>query len=185
MPRRIGDAMSSARWVVAALVSAALVGCTVAPVASLDPAAVPSGSLAARGEQPATGPVVELGSGSTLGVGWRYSIYESATGWCRQLETGSAARVGCGDPLPSGEAAFGGIGSADGGPVEGIVTEDIATVWLVDGRSNARVPAIMLSLENAGLPGSAFVGFAPEELRVSHLQAVASNGEILETYELP
>jgi hypothetical protein len=160
-------------------------GCTVAPAESIDPAAVPSASLVARGEEPATSAIVELGSGTTQGIGWRYSIYESASGWCRQLETASATSVGCGDPLPAEGAAFGGIGSSDGGPVEGIVSEDVATVWLVDGRSNLRVPAQMLTLEEAGLPGSAFIGFAPADLQVSHLQAVALSGEILETYELP
>jgi hypothetical protein len=168
-----------------AVVAASLLGCTDPPVASVDPAAVPSASLVARGEEPATGPVVELGSGSTLGVGWRYSIYQSDGGWCRQLETASAARVGCGDPLPSGDAAFGGIGSTESGPWEGIVSAETATVWLVNGRTSARVPAQMLSLEDAGLEGQAFVGFAPEELEVTHLLAVAGNGEILETFELP
>ena len=49
--------------------------------------------------------------------------------------------------LPEGDAAFGGIGSSDDGPVEGIVSEEVATVWLVDGRNNARIPARMLSLD--------------------------------------
>lgn len=168
-----------------ALLGLALIGCTVTPAPSVDPAAVPSSSLVARGEEPARGPIVELGSGTTQGIGWRYSIYESAIGWCRQLETASATNVGCGDPLPEGDVAFGGIGSSDDGPVEGIVSEEVATVWLVDGRNNARIPARMLSLEPAGLPGSAFVGFASEELEVSHLQAVALSGEILQTFELP
>jgi hypothetical protein len=174
------------RGVAAPLLTAViLLGCTAGPPASVDPAAVPSASLVARGEEPATGPVIELGSGTTLGIGWRYSIYESAIGWCRQLETASATSVGCGDPLPADGVAFGGIGSSDGGPVEGLVSADVATVWLVDGRSNLRVPAQMLSLEETGLPGSAFIGFAPDDLQVSHLQAVALSGEILQTYELP
>lgn len=163
----------------------AIVGCTSPPPASVDPAAVPSGSLTDRGEEPATGPIVELGGGSTLGIGWRYSIYPSESGWCRQLETAAATSVGCGDPLPADGAAFGGVGSTDGGPVEGIVNAETATVWLVDGRTNGRVPATMLSLEEAGLPGSAFVGVAPPEIEVTHLLAVAFNGEILETFELP
>jgi hypothetical protein len=173
------------RRAAALLLVMVVAGCTDAPAVSLDPAAVPSASLVARGEEPATGTIVELGSGTTQGIGWRYSIYESASGWCRQLETASATSVGCGDPLPGDGAAFGGIGSSDGGPVEGIVSEDVATVWLVDGRSNLRAPAQMLTLEEAGLPGSAFIGFAPEDLQVSHLQAVALSGEILQTYELP
>ena len=168
-----------------ALVAASLLGCTVPPAESVDPAAVPSSSLAPHGDEPATGPVIELGSGTTLGVGWRYSIYESADGWCRQLETASGTSVGCGDAMPADDAVFGGVGSADGAPVEGIVSEEVATVWLVDGRSGGRVPARLLSLEPAGLAGNAFGGFAPEEVQVSHLQAVALSGEILETYELP
>ena len=176
MTRRAGEV---------ALVAAFLLGCTFAPGESVDPAAVPSATLIPRGEGRATGRVRELGSGTTQGIGWRYSIYESADGWCQQLETASAARVGCGDPLPVGDAAFGGIGSTEGGPVDGIVSEDLATVWLVDSRSSARVPAQMMSLEPAGLAGSAFIGFAPVDIQVSHLQAVALSGEILETYELP
>jgi hypothetical protein len=177
--------MGVARGAAALALVASLLGCTVAPVASVDPAAVPASSLVPRGDEPATGPIVELGSGTTLGVGWRYSIYESASGWCRQLETASATSVGCGDPLPTDDAAFGGVGSSEDGPVEGIVSEETITVWLVDGRSGGRVPAMTLSLEETGLAAKAFVGFAPDDIEVSHLQAVAANGEILETFELP
>jgi hypothetical protein len=172
------------RRAAALLLAVVVAGCTDPPAVSVDPAAVPSASLVARGEEPATGAIIELGSGTTQGIGWRYSIYESASGWCRQLETASATSVRCGDPLPADDAAFGGV-SSGGGPVEGTVSEEVATVWLVDARSSARVPAQMLTLEEAGLPGSAFIGFAPEDLQVSHLQAVALSGEILQTYELP
>ena len=43
----------------------------------------------------------------------------------------------------------------------------------------------MMPLDEAGLSGSAFVGLVPDGRTITHLLAVAENGEILETYELP
>jgi hypothetical protein len=40
-------------------------------------------------------------------------------------------------------------------------------------------------LDPAGLEGVAFVGVVPEDMTVTHVQAMAASGEVLETYELP
>jgi hypothetical protein len=98
--------------------------------------------------------------------------------------------TGCGSLLPEEGRAFGAVGqlqSQPGGirPIEGIVTSEIFTVWLIDEISTARVPAILMPLDAAGMEGQAFVGFAPEGMEITHLQALRMNGEILETYELP
>jgi hypothetical protein len=164
-----------------------LAGCSVASVETPDPAAIPTASLEAHGPA-ATGPIVELGSDVTLEHGWRYGVYPSDEGWCTQLETGPATTTGCGEILPEEGRAFGSVGSndpaADGVTiVEGITTAETATVWLVV--EGGRVPATLMSLEPAGLEGQGFVGFAPPGITVTHVMAVAFNGEVLETYELP
>ena len=166
-----------------ALVALALVACDVAIVETPDPAAIPSGTIEPAGDD-ATGPVVELGSGTTGDVGWRYSIYPSGAAWCVQLETANAHSALCGDPLPDDGQAFGLVAENDGQVVEGTVNDETHTVWLVEERGG-RVPATMMPLEDAGLEGKAFVGFVPEGMTLTHLQAVAPSGEVLETYELP
>ena len=172
----------------AALLLVALAGCGVTSVETPDPAAIPDGPLEAHGA-PATGPVVELGSDVSAGLGWRYAIYPSDDGWCTQLEMGSAAAAGCGDILPIGDEAFGSVGQgnamADGvTPIEGIVTAETVTVWLLadDGR---RMPVTLMSLEPAGLEGQAFLALVPADTTITHLLALAISGEVLETYELP
>lgn len=161
----------------------ALIGCVVAPSPSVDPAAVPSASLAARGEEPATGPIVELGSGTTLGIGWRAAIFESDDGWCLQLETQAVTETGCTPIPPDDGAAFGAV-SRSGSMVHGIASEETATVFLIID-SLGRVPATLIALDDAGLEGHAFVGIAPADANVTHVMAVKLNGEILETFELP
>ena len=160
-----------------------LAACDVAIVETPDPAAIPSGTIEPAGDD-ATGPVVELGSGTTGEIGWRYSIYPSGDAWCVQLETASAHSALCGDPLPEEEKAFGLVAKSDGQIVDGTVNDETHTVWLVEERGG-RVPATMMPLEEAGLEGKAFVGFVPDEMTLTHLQAVALSGEVLETYELP
>ncbi|HEY6608658.1 MAG TPA: hypothetical protein VI277_05625 [Candidatus Limnocylindria bacterium] len=171
-----------------ALALALLTGCSLAPVSTPDPAAVPSGSLEAEGAT-ATGPIVELGSGTSLGVGWRYAIFPSDDEWCTQLETSEVVVSGCGQLLPEGDRAFGSV--ARGGPhaagvtsIDGITVPETATVWLI-AEGGARSPAQLMPLEGAGLEGQAFVGLVPSDVTVTHVMSVALNGEILETYELP
>jgi hypothetical protein len=172
-----------------ALAVVALAGCGVTTVATPDPAAVPDDPLEAEGGG-ATGPVVELGSGVSEGLGWRYAIYPNGSEWCTQLEMVAVTVSGCGDILPEDDRAFGSVGRGDAldagaTPVEGIVTADTATVWLVDEDSGMRIPATLMPLGDAGLEGQAFVGFAPSDLTPTHVQAVKANGDVLETYELP
>jgi hypothetical protein len=55
------------------VVASALAGCALDREVIPDPATVPGGSIEALGDD-ATGPVIEVGSGSTSGIGWRYAI---------------------------------------------------------------------------------------------------------------
>ena len=159
-----------------------LIGCDLVAVDPPDPAAIPSGSIEPRGAV-ATGPAIEVGSGVSSGIGWRYVMFPSEDGWCTQLETGSATRTGCGDLVAEEGRAFGGVGHS--GPiVEGIVTEETATVWVI-AEGGGKLPATLMPLEEAGLEGQAFVGILPADEVVTHLQAVKFNGDVLETYELP
>ena len=164
---------------VAALV---LAGCQIVQVETPDPAAVPSGSLGAAGPA-AIGPIVELGSGSNAGVGWRAAIFESDDGWCLQLETQAVTETGCG-PVPPGEREALSAVSQNGTIVHGLASEETATVFLIID-SLGRVPATLMALDDAGLEGQAFVGIAPADANVTHVMAVKLNGEILETFELP
>jgi len=162
--------------------------CAVTTVETPDPASIPSGPIEAQGAR-ATGPIVELDSGEAFGTGWRYAIYPSDDDWCTQLETVDLVTTGCGDLLPSGDGAFGSVaqGSSEATGVhviEGTVTEETATVWLI-GENNLRMPALLMPLDDAGLEGHAFLGFAPADATPTHVMAVKLNGEVLETYELP
>ena len=174
---------------VAAILLVVLVACTVVEVETPDPAAVPSGEPVALGGDP-TGPVTLLGSGESSGVGWRYVIYESDDGWCTELQMSEVTSTGCGPDLLPPDGAF--IGSAgalaplESGvtPVEGVVSNDIVTVMIID-EEKGRLPATLMPLDDAGLEGKAFVGFMPADGTPTHIQAVALSGEILQTYELP
>jgi hypothetical protein len=166
----------------------ALAGCTVTRVETPDPAAVPSGPLEGTVSD-ATGPVVELGSGTIAGLGWRYSIYPSEDGLCTQLETVEVTAGGCGDLLPAEGKAFGGVGRGQAFAngviaVEGIVSDETVTVSLTN-ESGFRLPAQHFPLDEAGLEGQAFLAFVPPDVVITHVQAIARSGEVLETYELP
>ena len=175
------------RRVAVALALVAIAGCTPVVVETPDPAAIPDGPLEAQGAD-ATGPVVELGTGVSEGLGWRYSIYPSGDEWCTQLETAGVVVSGCGAIQPEGDDAFGSVSHGEPAPgvfpIDGIVTAEIFTVSLIadDGR---RLPATLMPLEPAGLEGKGFVAFVPPDTTITHLQALAMSGEILQTYELP
>ena len=180
--------MGVARDLVVTALAVVLAGCTVATVETPDPAVAPSGPLEARAGDP-TGPLVELGSGMDAGLGWRYVIYPSGDEWCTQLELVEVTGGGCGDLLPREGKAFGSVGEGqplEGGVIviDGIVSPDTATVWLVN-EEGFRAPARLMSLDEAGLEGQAFIAFVPPEFTITHLQALAFSGEVLETYELP
>ena len=163
--------------------------CTVAEVETPDPAAIPSGEPVAIGAE-ATGPVTELGTGQAFDLGWRYVIYESADGWCTELQMTEVTGTGCGSDLlpPEGEhlSAVGALDPLENGvtPVEGVVSNEIVTVFIID-QQRGRLPATLMPLDEAGLTGQAFIGFMPADGTPTHVQAVAMSGEILATYEMP
>ena len=172
-------------------VALALAGCglgaveTAAPDA-LDPGAIPTGPIEPQGGD-ATGPIVELGSGRLLGLGWRYSVYPSADGRCTQLETAEFASARCAASLLPEGAIFGDIGQGElpNGVrvIEGVAAEEVATVWVIL-ESGLRVPAVLLPLDDAELDGAAFLAFIPADEVVTHLQAIRLNGEVLDTVDL-
>jgi hypothetical protein len=162
-------------------------------VTSPDPAAVPSGEPTAHGPE-ATGPITVVGSGAAgeqgSEQGWRYVIYESADGLCTQLELAEVITTGCGDPLPAEGAAMGAVTvdqALESGitPVHGIASDEIFTVWIIDEQTGLRFPATLMPLDDAGLEGQAFLGMLPAELTPTHVQALARNGDVLQTVELP
>lgn len=171
----------------AGLLAAAIVllaGCQTTEVEvtpTPDPAAIPSGSAVASG---ATGPVVELGSGVTAGLGWRYLAYPGGSGACTRLETSAATASACDVVAPAEGEAFGVVGRS-GRVIHGIATADAATVWLVINNTPA-VPAVLMPLAEVGVEGAnAFVGVLPSGAEASHVMAVRLNGEVLGTRELP
>jgi hypothetical protein len=171
------------------LAATVLAACTAVTVETPDPGAIPSGEPVAKGGSAPTGPIAVLDSDQVAGIGWRFLIYESAEGQCLQFETNDLAQTGCGDLLPGEDSAFGSVSSGDSDaglrPIHGLVSADIATVFLVDSETQERVPAKLLPLDEAGLEGQAFIGFQPDGLTITHLLALRRSGEIVETYELP
>jgi hypothetical protein len=172
-----------------AILLVGLAACTVTRVEETNPAAIPSGEPVAQGGE-ATGPVTLLGSGESFGLGWRYVIYDSADGWCTELQMAERTSTSCGPDLEPDEGdVIGSAGALDPlesgvTPVEGVVTDDIVTVWIID-EDRGRVPAPVMPLDDAGLEGQAFLGFMPADGTPTHIQALAISGEILQTYELP
>jgi hypothetical protein len=172
-----------------ATVLAVLSACTtVTRVEDPDPAAIPSGEPVAQAAE-ATGPITVVGTGQTAELGWRYVIYESADGWCTQFEMVALTAAGCGDVLPAEGEHIGSVGVGQplengATPVDGIVSEEIFTVWIID-QQVGRVPAMLMPLDEAGLEGQAFVGFLPADATPTHVQALARSGEVLQTYEVP
>jgi hypothetical protein len=174
---------------VGAILLVALAACTMTRVQETSPAASPSDEAVALGGE-ATGPVTLLGSGGASELGWRYVIYESADGWCTELQMAERTSTSCGPDLEPAEGdVIGSVGALEPlesgiTPVEGVVTDDIVTVWIVD-EVRGRVRAPLMPLDDAGLEGQAFLGFTPPGWTPTHIQALAMSGEILQTYELP
>jgi hypothetical protein len=173
-----------------------IVGTTGCGIARLDggpdAAEIPGGPVEAIGAE-AIGPVTEVGTGRTLGIGWRYAIFESTDGMCTQLELSSQTSTGCG-PLPLlAEGSHLGWISGGGGPddsavgptpYDGVVSSDVAEVWLRT-ESGGRIATTLMSLAGAGLDAKAFVGVAPGDQSVTGVVAVDADGEELETFDLP
>ena len=180
--------MGIARRIAPLALVLAIAGCAVTSVVTPDPAAVPDGPLEAVGGE-ATGPIVAVGGGQHAGLGWRYAIYPSGDEWCTQLELVELTAGGCGDLLPAEGKAFGSVGRGQvlsGGvtPIDGIVSAEAVTVSLVN-EAGFRMAAQLMPLEEAGLEEQAFIAFVPPDVTFTHVQAIASTGEVLETYELP
>jgi hypothetical protein len=183
-------AASRVRLAAFLVVASALAACGVVRVEGQpDSAAIPGGPLQAVGAE-ATGRIVEIGSGRTLGVGWRYAMYESADGICTQLELASYTTAGCGPlPLVAQESVFGRAGSGGTGepdspvPYDGIVSRDVVDVWLVT-ESGQQLATTLMSLAEAGHDASAFVGFAPPGEAVTGAVAVDGEGQVIETFDL-
>ena len=150
---------------------------------TLDPAVMPSRSPQVIGGT-ATGPVVELGSAVTAGIGWRLLAYPRDERLCTQLDTAAAVESACGVLAPDEGEAFGSV-NRSGRLIHGIATADAATVWLVVNNTPA-VPAVLMPLAEVGLDGAiAFVAVLPTGTEASHVMAVRMNGEVLGTRELP
>ena len=90
---------------------------------------MPTGEPVAIGGD-ATGPVTLIGEGQASGLGWRYVVYETAEGWCTELQLVEVTSTGCGSiPPPDGDV-FGSVNVgeplANGAtPVDGIVSDDL------------------------------------------------------------
>ena len=173
----------------AVLAVAVLVGgCALTGVSSVDPAQIPDGPLEPIGgsDEP-TGPFTEVGRGRSLGFGWRYVAYETAIGMCTQFEMASVSGSSCGELQATGADGFGGVGhnTSSDSPVtvDGTVGDDVAEVWL-ELAGGERIAATIMSLEPAGLPGNAFVGFAPEGAVVNAVVAVDADGAELARMQL-
>ena len=171
----------------------ALAGCGIVAVEGQpEPAEIPSGPLRAVGND-AVGPITAVGSGRTLGIGWRYAVYDTADGVCTQLEMSSVTSGGCGPaPLISEGSVFGGTGSGGGDPdgasafptpVHGIVGSQVAEVSIVT-ESGQRFPTTLMSLASAGHDAQAFVGFVPEGETAASVVASDAAGGALETFDL-
>jgi hypothetical protein len=161
------------------------------PAETSTPEATPEPTPVVHGP-PATGEIIELGEGTAHGSEWRYAVYPSAEGWCLQVEVGPLAGSRCGITEPPEGETFAGVNVAEADAdvphqaIDGVVSAETATVWLVaDGGLGRRVPALLVPLDEAGIDAQAFLGLPPPGMNVTHLQAVAFNGRILQTYELP
>jgi hypothetical protein len=170
----------------AALIVLALAACSEAgPVptpSSTDAFLVPQGS-------PASGPVERLGGGDAFETAWRFGIYPTERAPCLQLDLDGQVGARCDDILPAGDSAFGSIGvqtsEATGATfVDGVASEAVATVWLI-AADQSRVPALLIPLADDDGEAKAFVGAVGSGTDLTHVMAVAPNGEVLETFELP
>jgi hypothetical protein len=68
--------------------------------------------------------------------------------------------------------------------VEGIVSAEVAEVWLVTS-SGQRIETTLMPLAKAGLESKAFIGVAPEGSSLSEVLAIDDDGQEIETFDLP
>ena len=125
-----------------------------------------------------SGPTIELGRGTTMGVEWRYSVYPSNIGWCTQVDHEHGGGSACGGQLMvTGPLTLtgGGAGSNIPNYVEGIASDDVAAVW-AERADGERAPAILMSLAPARFEGQMVIAwFSPDEDWES-LVALAADG---------
>jgi hypothetical protein len=139
-----------------------------------------------EGMPPAIGPTVEIGRGESLGIGWRYLVYESEMGTCTVVEQGPDMRGGgCGGALgpAPGSSAIGlsSVGSSTGSPttIEGFATDEVNEVWIevADGEP---VRAELMSLAPAEREGAIFLAFVPEGLRLVQVVGLGDAGQVVD-----
>lgn len=151
----------------------------------------PDDTAQATASAEATPELVEVGAASVLESEWSYAVGAQDDGVCTRLEVAGTASTRCGDLLPPEDAALGEVGRGpaeyeEAHVVEGFVTDEALTVWLVGDGGQYRIPAVMMPLDDVGIEGAqAYVGFARADVTLTHLQAVALNGDVLQTHELP
>ncbi len=168
-----------------------LAGCWAAQVQQPpDRGQIPDGpAVAPPGMPEPVGPVTEIGRGRSLGIGWRYLIYESVDGTCTTLETGNGASSACGGDVETAVPLMvNGISSSTQDPhiVDGLVSDDVAEVWL-EGPGGNRLQAVLMPLARAGLEGQVFVAFVPRDVSYDSVVALDATGEVAarEPLELP
>ena len=171
MRRFLGPAM---------MVALGLAGCDdAAPDATLTPSPSPTPEL------------TEVGGGPVLESDWSYAVGTDDGEVCTRLEVAGATSTRCGELLPGADAVVGELGYGPDGydeahVVEGFIRDEVVTVWLIGAGGQYRIPAVVMSIDEAGIEdGRAFVGFARADVELTHLQAVAVNGDVLQTIELP
>ena len=130
----------------------------------------------------AIGPVVELGRGQSLGVAWRYSIYESTMGLCTRVEmeavigTSESCGVTIGDEA-AGPISVMAVGTGTGVPsqVEGYATDVVREVWI--DTDAGPVPATLMSLEPGSMDGQVFFALVPGDRHIRDAVAVDASGQ--------
>jgi len=130
------------------------------------------------------GPKIEIGRGESLGVVWRYVVYQSDMGLCTEVELGSGTSSGCGGgpPGPEPGSAIGlmSIGSATGAPttIEGFAADDVEEVW-IELQDGDRVSATLMPLARAGMDGQVWLAFVPDGRRLQQVVAIGADGDVL------
>ena len=176
MNRRLIPVRPSAA--LSALLAVGLAGCgLLAPqVRPIDPAG---------GVPQPIGPKIEIGRGESLGVAWRYVVYQSDMGVCTEVEVAAGTSSSCGGGPPGPDAAGSaiglmGIGTASGGPttIEGFATDEVVEVW-VDLQDGDRVSATLMALAPAGMNGRVWLAFVPEGRLLQRVVAIGADEGIL------
>jgi hypothetical protein len=170
-----------------AAIATILAACSLTRVSDADTAQIPGGPPeVVPGNPEPIGPISEVGRGRTLGFGWRYLVYETAEGLCTQLETATGSGSACGSSPPTLADEFGGvsIGESTGGPVtvDGMAGAGVAEVW-VRLAGGERIPATLMPLALADLPGQAFIAFAPQGASVDSVVGLDADGKEIASME--